>query len=243
MVSGGGLTWNFCVSFRIAAKCTVGTAGGMGMRISDGKRRRCTLEISDIACLCISASVVGDGLGILYRFYELWSGRVSTGCLEKAGRAGENRSGVLWPVLAGLATVLAITWKITAIIPLIAGAMIALWKRAKINRRVAGQFVAAVVVFGVGINLWANTYELTEKAAVTANPVISWVALGMKEDGSWTNNTELVEQMYQFSTKEEKQQYCVEYIRENKADFFNVEHLRKRQAIILQTAIWVPVLF
>lgn len=50
----------------------------------------------------------------------------------------------------------------------------------------------------------------------------------MKEDGSWTNNTELVEQMYQFSTKEEKQQYCVEYIRENKADFFNAEHLRKK---------------
>lgn len=155
-------------------------------------------------------------------------GVLALAALRKAGRAGENRSGVLWPVLAGLATVLAITWKITAIIPLIAGAMIALWKRAKINRRVAGQFVAAVVVFGVGINLWANTYELTEKAAVTANPVISWVALGMKEDGSWTNNTELVEQMYQFSTKEEKQQYCVEYIRENKADFFNVEHLRKK---------------
>ena len=32
----------------------------------------------------------------------------------------------------------------------------------------------------------------------------------------------------QFSTKEEKQQYCVEYIRENKADFFNAEHLRKK---------------
>ena len=90
------------------------------------------------------------------------------------------------------------------------------------------QYAAAAIVFGVGLQLWANTYDVTRKAAVTANPVISWVALGMKEDGSWTNNTELVEQMYQFSTKEEKQQYCVEYIRENKADFFNAEHLRKK---------------
>ena len=131
-------------------------------------------------------------------------------------------------MLAGVTTILAIIWKITAIIPLIAGAMILLWQREKADRRVLMQYAAAAIVFGVGLQLWANTYDVTRKAAVTANPVMSWVALGMKEDGSWTNNTELVEQMYQFSTKEEKQQYCVEYIRENKADFFNVEHLRKK---------------
>ena len=39
---------------------------------------------------------------------------------------------------------------------------------------------------------------------------------------------EFVDRMYEFSTKEEKQQYSVEYIRENKADFFNAEHLRKK---------------
>lgn len=155
-------------------------------------------------------------------------GVLALAALKKAGRASENRAGVLWPVLAGLAAVLAITWKITAIIPLIAGAMIALWKRAKINRRVAGQFVVAAAVFGVGMNLWASTYELTEKAVTTANPVISWVALGMKEDGSWTNNTELVDHMYEFSTKKEKQEYSIEYIRENKAEFWNIDHLQKK---------------
>lgn len=155
-------------------------------------------------------------------------GILTLALLKKAGSAKTNRGKTLWSVLAGAVTVLAIIWKITAIIPLIACTMILLWQREKADRHVILSFVVSVIVFGVGLQLWANTYDVTRKAAVTANPVISWVALGMKEDGSWTNNTELVEQMYQFSTKEEKQQYCVEYIRENKTDFFNAEHLRKK---------------
>lgn len=155
-------------------------------------------------------------------------GILALALLKKAGSTKTNKGKTLWSVLAGAVTVLAIIWKITAIIPLIACTMILLWQREKADRHVILSFVVSVIVFGVGLQLWANTYDVTRKAAVTANPVISWVALGMKEDGSWTNNTKLVEQMYQFSTKEEKQQYCVEYIRENKADFFNVEHLRKK---------------
>ncbi len=155
-------------------------------------------------------------------------GILTLALLKKAGSAKTNKGKILWSVLAGLATVSAIAWKITAIIPLIAGAMILLWQREKADRRVLVQYAAAAIVFGVGLQLWANTYEITKQAEAIANPVISWVALGMKEDGSWTNNTELVEQMYTFSTKEEKQQYCLEYIRENKADFFNAEHLRKK---------------
>ena len=50
----------------------------------------------------------------------------------------------------------------------------------------------------------------------------------MKEDGSWTNNTEFVDRMYEFSTKQEKQQYSMEYIRENRSEFLNPEHLRKK---------------
>ena len=155
-------------------------------------------------------------------------GILTLALLKKAGSTKTNKGKILWSVLAGVTTILAIIWKITAIIPLIACTMILLWQREKADRHVILSLVVSVIVFGVGLQLWANTYDVTRKAAVTANPVISWVALGMKEDGSWTNNTELVEQMYQFSTKEEKQQYCVEYIRENKADFFNAEHLRKK---------------
>lgn len=155
-------------------------------------------------------------------------GIVTLAFLKKAGKATTNRIKAFWSVVAGAVTVLAITWKITAIIPLIACAMILLWQREKTDRRVILQFAVSAIVFGVGLQLWANTYDITKKAAATANPVVSWVALGMKEDGSWTNNTEFVDRMYEFSTKEEKQQYCVEYIRENKADFFDAEHLRKK---------------
>lgn len=124
--------------------------------------------------------------------------------------------------------VLAGTWKITVIIPLIACAVILLWQRVSVDRRVTLLFGGFVVILGVALQLWANSYEITKEASETANPVISWVALGMKEDGSWTNNREFVDHMYEFSTRQEKQQYSMEYIRENRSEFWNPVHLRKK---------------
>jgi len=97
-----------------------------------------------------------------------------------------------------------------------------------VDRRVTLLFGGFVVILGVALQLWANSYEITKEASETANPVISWVALGMKEDGSWTNNREFVDHMYEFSTRQEKQQYSMEYIRENRSEFWNPVHLRKK---------------
>lgn len=148
--------------------------------------------------------------------------------LKLAAASRGKRQRIIWAVCAAGVAVLASAWKVTVIIPLIAYAVILLWQRVSVDRRVAVLFGSSVVVLGVVLHLWANSYEITKEAAVTANPVISWVALGMKEDGSWTNNTEFVEHLYEFSTGQEKQQYSIEYIRENKAEFWNPDHLRKK---------------
>lgn len=163
--------------------------------------------------------------------------------LKLAAASRGKRRQTLWALLAAGMAVLAGTWKITVIIPLIACAVILLWQRVSVDRRVTLLFGGFVVILGVALQLWANSYEITKEASETANPVISWVALGMKEDGSWTNNTEFVHHMYEFSTRQEKQQYSMEYIRENRSEFWNPVHLRKRQAIILPTEIWGPVHF
>ena len=109
-----------------------------------------------------------------------------------------------------------------------AGTVILLWQKVSVDRRIVLLFGISAVILGTVVHIWANTYEITKKAAVTANPAVSWVALGMKEDGSWTNNTEFVDRMYEFSTRQEKQQYSMEYIRENRSEFLNPEHLRKK---------------
>lgn len=148
--------------------------------------------------------------------------------LKKAGTCRKKQIRILWTVIAAAVAVLAGVWKITAIIPLIACAVIFLWQKVSVDRRIVLLFGISAVVLGTVVHIWANTYEITKKAAVTANPAVSWVALGMKEDGSWTNNTEFVDRMYEFSTRQEKQQYSMEYIRENRSEFLNPDHLRKK---------------
>lgn len=148
--------------------------------------------------------------------------------LKLAAASSGKRRQTLWALLAAGMAVLAGTWKITVIIPLIACAVILLWQRVLVDRRVTLLFGGFVVILGVALQLWANSYEITKEASETANPVISWVALGMKEDGSWTNNREFVDHMYEFSTRQEKQQYSMEYIRENRSEFWNPVHLRKK---------------
>ncbi len=148
--------------------------------------------------------------------------------LKKAGTCRKKQIRILWTMIAAAVAVLAGVWKITAVIPLIACAVILLWQKVSVDRRIVLLFGISAVVLGTVVHIWANTYEITRKAAVTANPVVSWVALGMKEDGSWTNNTEFVDRMYEFSTRQEKQQYSMEYIRENRSEFLNPEHLRKK---------------
>lgn len=118
--------------------------------------------------------------------------------LKLAAASRGKRRQTLWALLAAGMAVLAGTWKITVIIPLIACAVILLWQRVSVDRRVTLLFGGFVVILGVALQLWANSYEITKEASETANPVISWVALGMKEDGSWTNNTEFVDHMYEF---------------------------------------------
>lgn len=125
--------------------------------------------------------------------------------LKKAGTCRKRHIRNLYVVIAATVAVLAGVWKITAIIPLIACAVILLWQRVSVDRRIVLLFGISVVVLGTVVHIWANTYEITRKSAVTANPVVSWVALGMKEDGSWTNNQEFVNCMYEFSTRQEKQ--------------------------------------
>lgn len=148
--------------------------------------------------------------------------------LKMAGTSRRGQFRILWTMLAAGTAVLASIWKVTVIIPLIACAVILLWQRVSVDRPVALLFGIFAIVLGAGLHIWTDTYEVTREAAETANPVVSWVALGMKEDGSWTNNTEFVEHMYEFSTKEEKQQYSMEYIRENRAEFWNPDHLCKK---------------
>lgn len=65
-------------------------------------------------------------------------------------------------------------------------------------------------------------------AKETSAPVISWVALGMKGAGDWSDNREYVAYVHSLPTKAEKTEYALQYIWDNRRDFWDISHLVKK---------------
>lgn len=147
--------------------------------------------------------------------------------LKKAGnKAGKRR--IVWFVCAALSMVLAAAWKITAMIPVIAAVIIILWQRLRCSWKSAVTFLTVFAAFSLALSIWTNTYEVTRQARTTADPLLSWVALGMREDGSWNNNREFVDRLNELPTTDAKMDYTLEYMKANRDSFFDREHLVRK---------------
>lgn len=128
-------------------------------------------------------------------------------------------------IMAAACTVLAVTWKITAAIVLIAcGIVLILYFNGRQIMRCL-PFLAFVFIFTVSFSCWTNSFELTREAKKTANPIVSWIALGMVEDGSWFSNRDFSRKINELPSTEEKTEYSLRYIYENRKEFININHI------------------
>lgn len=143
-------------------------------------------------------------------------------CLEAASRF---KSGLLL-TLAGIFTGLGMSIKITVLIPIIAGFIIFGISRPSLKRWcLMGTFLlCSGAAYGL-TSLYAEGFPLWEAAKETSEPVINWIALGMKGEGSWSSNPDYILYVTTLPTKQEKTQYTLRYIWENRSDFWNLSHL------------------
>ncbi len=130
-------------------------------------------------------------------------------------------------ILAAFFTAWGITEKITTIIPLIAGIMAMVILR-KIKPAATVFFCGMMCVFLFVTDLWAARYPIDAESKEMANPILSWVALGMHGDGSFIDNVEFSESLAEMKSKEEKITYTREYMREHFQEAFSLEHIRKK---------------
>lgn len=137
-----------------------------------------------------------------------------------------------WCWLGGASAylVLAIAWKITAIIPVIAAVIIVLWQKVQSDRKNIIEFLIIFGALSMMLSIWTNKYDIARQAKTTANPLISWVALGIKGNGSWDNNREFILNLNELATTHEKKEYALNYIKENKNSFFDLEHLIQKNS-------------
>lgn len=132
--------------------------------------------------------------------------------------------------LAGLVLGFGILIKFTIVIQVIAlGIVLFIYRKPK---KKLGIFVMMLVTCGTLLvgNAYVNSKEFVKIHSLTENPVSAWIATGMSEDGSFSaayyNN--FIKEMYTYETKEEKDAYSKEYIKNNYKVLFDFSHIIKK---------------
>lgn len=134
-------------------------------------------------------------------------------------------STVLLSVLSAFLVVITMKWKITGTIPIIAYFCVSFFKSDKLKIKKWIPFLLALGAVYVLLSTYINSFEITKKSKSTSDPIISWVALGLKGDGTWTYNCEFAEYEHTLPNKEAKKQYVYEYIADNWKEAFSFEHI------------------
>ena len=89
-------------------------------------------------------------------------------------------------------------------------------------------FVLSTFFVSLSLELYCRSFEDYRIAKNTTEPVISYVALGLTGNGSFSDNRDFAYYERYLETKEEKAAYSKEYIKENIGEFVNPSHILKK---------------
>lgn len=131
--------------------------------------------------------------------------------------------------LSGASAGIGLTVKITVLIPFIAAFIVFCFCGTPRKHWIhIGVFILCTVLTWKLTDLWAGSYEVWNMSKETRDPIINWIALGMKGNGNYHDNTDYATYTHTFPTKAEKTAYALQYISENRSEFWNMSHLVKK---------------
>lgn len=126
--------------------------------------------------------------------------------------------------MAGILAGIGMTIKVTVAIPLIAGFLVFCYCRYVRHYWIIVCFLLlAAGSYGM-TTLWAENYGVWGMAKETGEPILDWIALGMKGEGNWGSGREYLDYVVNLPTKAEKVEYAKNYIWENRKDFVDLSH-------------------
>ena len=127
-------------------------------------------------------------------------------------------------VFSAFLFIYAMQWKITAIFPVIAAAIVLVTRGIKKYKNEILVFVIATATFYLLSFIWGNTYPVTKESKETSNPSISWFAMGLKGDGSYLENKNFVDELNSLPTKKMKTEFSIERIKEGYKEGLTFNH-------------------
>lgn len=136
---------------------------------------------------------------------------------------------VLLLFLAGMLAGFGISIKITIFIPVIAGFIVFCFTRpSPLKWDLIGIFFICTLIGYELTSLWAGNFAIWNAAKETAEPIVDWIAIGMNGSGSYPDNQEYILYVTNLPSKQDKIDYTLGYIWENRSAFWNVTHLIRK---------------
>ena len=161
-----------------------------------------------------------------------WQTVCALALLRRALQWYKKRKGmaIAAAVIAGILCALGYTVKATAVIAVIAAAIVwFLWKSSEGGT--GDKFfpllisVICCVVALVFFEAWAGGYEVYRESKNTGNPLSSWIAIGLTGRGCYGEDPEYSRALNALPTKAEKEQLTEQYIKEHRENFWSMDHL------------------
>ena len=141
------------------------------------------------------------------------------------GISCKSRRYLFYIIFSSFFTVAGITVKITSIIPLIAGLIVLLFNSGiRFKKNFIVYMICSVLMLS-GMNIWTSSFAIQKESKIHSNPIICWIALGMRGDGSFAQNFQFSDTIAEMDTREEKLAYTKEYMEENIAEAFTIKHI------------------
>lgn len=131
----------------------------------------------------------------------------------------------IFAFLSALMILLSTIWKITTIIPLI-GCIISFFLCE--NKFRFKYLLPTLLMLALLYSLSSycfNCYEITQSSKLTSDPLTSWIAIGLKSDGSFSHNRDFVNTLHELPDTSSKLIYTKEYIIQNSSFFLDPNHL------------------
>ena len=139
-----------------------------------------------------------------------------------------NFKSVIYCILAAIFTFFGIAWKITSIIPLIAATIVFLiQKKGKLPQNGLKKiiiFVTSFLALYLAAHFYFSAFSIYRDSKEYSNPNLAWVALGMRNDGSYAQNVAFSDDLNALTTKEEKNAFIKTYMKEHLSEAFTIRH-------------------
>ncbi len=215
----------FYLTLAVSVASVLGSAWAVGVLLEKEQDCRWRFPVLLMTMLCLPVYVC---TGSFYTDTMSFGMGVIALAFLKKSRGYRGKAGWGFVVAAAFVTVYGSAWKITALIPLIAGGCVLVVHKSWRRWKRLFTYLGICLAMAACLQLWAGNHKISENVELTENPISSWIAIGMSGDGSYLENREFVNELNALTTKQDKKVFTREYMREHLSEAFSGEHIARK---------------